>query len=87
MYIAMIVSTDEPDEGPHVVLGPFDTAEAAQGEGEAFVQYMDDEYPDHEWDVDVQPVRTYEEALIDEGKAQAYVQGLIQSNPDFFNHR
>lgn len=87
MYVAMIIANDEPDEGVYVVLGPFEDEAVAQKEGDAFAEYLDDEYPDHEWDVDVQPTRTYEEALINEGKAREWVERQIRDNPEFFNHR
>lgn len=70
MFIVQLLAMDELDEGPHVTLGPYETWDAAQEAGDTFLQYMLDEYPDHEWDAIVEQVLTYEEAMIQEAEAK-----------------
>lgn len=64
MYVANIVAEDEPDEMTLVSIGPYETCEAAQADGEAYCAFLDDELPDHEWIVDVCEVVTYNEAIL-----------------------
>jgi hypothetical protein len=69
MHLAIIYDADDADEGVYVTLGPYDTYNAADEAADTFLQYLDDEYPGHEWEAEIVEPVTVEEALIAEGKA------------------
>ena len=66
MYVAQIIAEDmDSEEGPLHTIGPYPTWDDAQEAGDALLQFVQDEFPDHDWDAVVEEVKTYEEVTLE----------------------